>query len=126
MASLKFPRFWWSCGWLMIASVCVGSLLPLQQHTLILRDDKIVHALAYGTLMLWFSGLVTRRRRLATVAGLLFLLGFALDMLQSTVATRSFDPWDIAANGAGILAAWMLAQLLLAGWCERVERFFAV
>lgn len=122
MASLRFPWFWWGCGTLLLVSVCVGSLSPLQQDVFTVVDDKVLHALAYATLMLWFSGLFLRGPRIAAVAVLLFLLGLVLDMLQGMVSTRTFDLWDVAANGSGILAAWVLAQMLLAGWCERVER----
>ena len=126
MASLRFPWFWWGCGWLLIALVCLGSLLPPAPEMRVLVDDKILHATAYGVLTLWFSGLYVRGRNIAVIAVLLFFLGFVLDVLQGAVSSRTFDLWDVAANAGGILAAWMVARLLLAGWCERVERFLTV
>ena len=126
MISLRFPWFWWGCGSLLLAFVVLGSLLPARQVMPVPIDDKIMHALAYAVLTLWFSGLYLRGRDLSLIAVLMFLLGLMLDMLQGMVSTRTFDLWDVAANGSGILAAWLLARTLLAGWCERVERLLTV
>jgi glycopeptide antibiotics resistance protein len=52
----------------------------------------------------------------------LFALGVALDLLQMLTETRSFELYDVLANGCGILAALVLALLFLGGWCQRVER----
>jgi glycopeptide antibiotics resistance protein len=51
-------------------------------------------------------------------------LGFVLDLLQLTTKTRSFELYDVLANGCGILAGLMLAVLLIGGWCQRVERLW--
>jgi hypothetical protein len=58
---------------------------------------------------------------------MLLLLGVALDVAQGVAtSTRTFDLWDIAANGGGILVGLALAWIYFAGWCERVERLFPV
>jgi len=110
-------------GWLLVAGVCVGSLLPGRYVAPILASDKLVHSLSYFLLMIWFCGLYRRSRHTA-IAALLFALGFALDWLQGAYFRRSFDLADVAANASGILAAWVLCRFVLEGWCHRVERFF--
>ena len=123
MADLKFPRLWWTLGWLLVAGVCFGSLMPGDAVDLRDFNDKQVHAFTYGVLMLWFSGLFVRSRNLLIVAGALLLLGAGLDVAQGVATrTRSFDLWDIAANTGGILVGLILARLFFAGWCGRVER----
>jgi hypothetical protein len=122
MLPLRFPWLWWTCGWLLVAGVCIGSLLPGDVISGFGIKDKILHAGAYGTLMLWFSGLF-RRQRHWIVASLLFALGLGLDLLQATSTTRTFDPADVAANTGGILLALMLSVFILEGWCLRVEQW---
>jgi VanZ family protein len=86
-----------------------------------LVPDKLVHAATYFLLMVWFSGVYERKRHF-WLALALVALGFALDLLQKNVSTRSFDMMDVLANGAGILVGFALARFALAGWCQRVER----
>lgn len=127
MATLRFPRVWWSLGWLLVLLVCVASLVPGQALPIENYNDKLMHATAYGGLMLWFSGLFVRVRALLAVAGLLFLLGILLDVAQGVATTyRTFDLLDIAADGGGILLGLALARLVFAGWCERIERILPV
>lgn len=127
MATLRFPRLWWSLGWLLVAAVCVSSLVPGQMLPLQGYNDKVLHATTYCALMLWFSGLYIRSRSLLAVAGFLFLLGLSLDIAQGVATSyRTFDLLDIAANGGGILVGLVLARLVFAGWCERIERIFPV
>ena len=124
MATLRFPWLWWGLGWVLVGTVCFGSLVPSRAVRFYLMNDKLIHAVAYGVLMMWFAGLCRRDREMFVAAVLIFALGLVLDLLQSQLATRYFDPWDVAANGGGILIAWIVARLALAGWCERVERAF--
>lgn len=127
MAALRFPRVWWTLGWLLVIAVCVASLVPGEALPLENYNDKVLHATTYCGLMLWFSGLFVRVRALLAVAAMVFLLGVLLDVAQG-VATpyRTFDVFDIAANGGGILLGLVLARLVFAGWCERIERILPV
>jgi len=118
---LRYPWLWLTFGWLLVAGVCVGSLVPGTELPRFLLPDKLVHAGSYFLLMIWFSGLYQRKRHLA-IAVALVALGLGLDLLQYLVATRNFDMFDVLANGAGVLTGLVLAWLALAGWCQRVER----
>ena len=122
MVPLRYPWLWRLTGWLMIAGVIVGSLMP--GHTLprMIASDKLLHAGMYFLLMIWFAGLY-RRSRHAWIALGLTMLGLGLDLAQGLTTTRTFDPSDIAANVGGILAALVLSYRLLEGWCQRMERW---
>jgi VanZ family protein len=109
-------------GWLLVAAVCIGSLMPGSQVPSIAVSDKVLHAGSYFMLMVWFAGLYPRSRH-AWIALVLFLLGLTLDILQSGTATRQFDPLDVVANATGILLGLALSTLLLEGWCQRMEQW---
>ena len=121
MQPLRFPWVWWALGWLLIATVIVGSLLPgnLAPHFPV--RDKVVHAATYLVLMIWFSGLY-RRDRHWLIALSLLLLGFALDVAQGASPGRFFDLKDVAANAGGILLGLLLARYVFEGWCRRIEQ----
>jgi VanZ family protein len=118
---LRYPRLWVAVGWLLVAAVVVGSLVPGPALRAVSWNDKVTHAGSYFLLMVWFAGLYGRRRHIWIALGLL-ALGLALDSLQLTTKTRHFDLRDVAANGFGILAGLTLSVWLLEGWCQRIER----
>jgi VanZ family protein len=123
MLTLRFPWLWWALGWLLVAGVTVGSLIPGTWLPTFSLRDKVVHAGTYCLLMIWFSGLY-RRERHWIIALLLIALGFLLDLAQAPSATRSFDLADVAANAGGILLGLVLARYIFEGWCRRVEQLF--
>src|SRR5690606_2477913 len=122
MVPLRYPWLWRLVGWLMIAGVIVGSLMPGQAIPKAVASDKLLHAGIYLLLMIWFAGLY-RRSRHAWIAHGLMVLGLGLDLLQGMTSSRTFDLADVAANAAGILAALVLSYRLLEGWCQRMERW---
>jgi VanZ family protein len=114
---------WTIPGLALVLAVAVAELIPGPMLPRLGVSDKLEHASAYFVLMFWFAGLY-RRQALPLVALVLFGLGFLLDVLQLTTKTRSFELYDVLANGCGILAALVLAVLLTGGWCQRVERLW--
>jgi hypothetical protein len=118
---LRFPKLWSAVGWLLLAGVIVGSLIPGPALQGIDVSDKFMHAGAYFTLMVWFAGLY-RRDFYPFIAAVLLALGAALDALQILTETRSFDWFDVAMNAAGVGSGLVLSLLLIGGWCERVEQ----
>jgi VanZ family protein len=118
---LRFPWIWWSLGWLLVAGVAVGSLMPARYIGNIAPSDKLLHVGSYFVLMLWFSGLYRRNRHIV-IALLLLALGLALDFAQRASPGRAFDLRDVAANAGGILVGLLLSRLVFEGWCQRVER----
>ena len=124
MLELRFPWLWIGVGALLVAGVCVGSLLPAQALTIALDlNDKYVHFASYFLLTVWFSGLYARAGYYALIAAVVIALGAFLDVLQGATATRHFDLLDILANVLGALVGFMLSWSLLGGWCDRIERW---
>lgn len=121
MLPLRYPKFWAAVGWLLIAGVVVGSLMPGQAVPSIGLSDKVMHAGAYFTLMVWFAGFY-RRGFYALIAAVLVALGIGLDVLQRLTETRSFDWYDVAMNCAGVAVGLALSLLLLGGWSQRLEQ----
>jgi VanZ family protein len=123
MPPLRYPWVWWTLGWLLVAGVVVGSLMPGSWVPGFSPRDKLLHAGSYFILMVWFSGLYRRERHLA-IALLLLAFSFALDVAQSATPSRVFELGDVAANAGGILIGLLLARWIFAGWCQRVEQLF--
>lgn len=110
---------------MLVAGVAAGELVPARMISAIPVNDKLEHAGSYCLLMLWFAGMFDRRRHIP-IAIILVVLGFTLDVLQLTTATRDFDMRDVAANTVGILIGLALSLTLLGGWCQRVEKYLPV
>ena len=121
MLPLRFPKVWAAAGWLLVAGVIVGSLIPGQALEGIHTSDKVLHAGAYFVLMVWFAGFY-RRGAYPLIAVVLLALGAALELLQGLTQTRTTDWSDLVANGAGALAGLVLSASLLGGWCQRLEQ----
>ena len=121
MLPLRYPLVWSALGWLLVSGVIVGSLVPGNSlPSIVSFHDKVLHFAAYFVLTLWFAGLY-RRGLYLFIAGVLFALGVALDMLQGLTATRSLDWYDVVADVFGIVAGLATSVAFLGGWCQRVE-----
>jgi VanZ family protein len=118
---LRYPKFWAAVGWLLIVGVVIGSLMPGSAVPSIGLSDKVMHAAAYFTLMVWFAGFY-RRGLYPLIGAVLVALGIGLDVLQRFTETRSFDWYDVAMNCAGVVVGLALSLLLLGGWSQRLER----
>jgi VanZ family protein len=118
---LRFPKLWSAIGWLLIAAVIVGSLIPAPVVAAVAVSDKVMHAGTYFMLMVWFAGFC-RRGLYPAIAVVLLALGLGLDLLQRLTETRSFEWYDIAMNSTGVIVGLVLSLLLLGGWCQRVEQ----
>ena len=123
MLPLRHPFVWLLPGWGLVLLVAGGSLIPGAVVTSFSSADKLVHALSYFLLMVWFAGLYAKRRHVA-IALSLIVLGVVLEFIQARLPYRWFDPLDLLANAAGTLLGLVLSFTLLAGWCQRVERLF--
>ncbi len=121
MLPLRFPRVWSALGWALVAAVVVGSLVPGQVVAAAHVSDKVMHAGAYGVLMVWFSGFY-RQAAYPVIATVLIALGFALDLLQLLTPTRTFDLGDVLMNTAGVTVGFVLSTVALGGWCQRIEQ----
>jgi len=117
----RFQAAWLGLGWLLIAAVVVGSLLPSTSLPAFQVWDKLEHLAAYGVLAFVFAGALGRARWKAVLWGLL-ALGAGLELAQALSGVgRMADPWDMAANALGVAAGLGLAVRVPGGWCRRVE-----
>jgi VanZ family protein len=97
-----------SIGWLLVLTVTVLSLIPVEAD-LSEGRDKWSHWLAYSSMMCWFSMLHTRQRTRMWIALALVAMGVLIEFLQGQTGYRSFDVNDMVANTLGVLSGWVVA-----------------
>lgn len=124
MLSLPHGRIFLAIGWLLIGLIIYGSLASSVPSPGVQVNDKVQHFTCYFLLTLWFSGLYPRQQH--WILGLCFvLLGAILEVLQGAFTqVRMMDVRDLAANTAGIAAAFVLAGFGIANWARRVEAWW--
>jgi VanZ family protein len=111
MTPLKFRFLWTLIGYGLVVLVVVLSLSPsLPPPVDFPWADKLYHVLAYGVLMLWFAQLHPKSRYV-WLAGSFILLGILMEVLQSQLAARSAEVWDVTANTLGTILSWGLALM---------------
>lgn len=121
MLALRYRSFWIASSLLLVAVVIWGSLQTAFATAPIRGFDKVEHFSTYLFLALWFTGLYQRPRYWLIVVALLSL-GLAMEAGQFVMqAGRMGDPYDMAANTAGVVAGVLLAWLLTGGWAQKLE-----
>jgi len=121
MPTHKLRKLWLSIGWLLVALVTYLSLIPDPPTINATGSDKVAHALAYGTLMLWFLQLYPIYRRPIIAVGLI-TMGILLEFLQGFTAARSFEYMDMVANTGGVTLGWLLGKTRLSMALDAFER----
>ena len=96
-------------GWALVAAIVWLSLTPAPLELDVEDGDKLGHLAGYGALMFWFAQLYARR---ASWAAGFIALGVALEFVQGWLGYRSFERYDMLANGAGVLLGWGAARLI--------------
>ncbi len=94
---------WVFLSWLSLVSVTVLSLIPVKMESIapFTLGDKVAHLVAYCCIGLCFRlGYPVKRRDLILFAILLYSL--LIEYIQVGVG-RSFDLFDLLANGLGLL-----------------------
>ena len=126
IALRKLHWLWLVLGWVGILIVVYLSLVPSPPEPFHTRySDKIEHALAYGSLMLWFCQGYQRLTQRALVAALLVILGVSIEFLQGLTGYRSCELGDMLANTTGVLVGWLGACTILGQAGIKLEsRFF--
>ncbi|MGD8624456.1 MAG: hypothetical protein PVJ34_07965, partial [Anaerolineae bacterium] len=105
---------WWLWGQVaLVALVSFCAYLGLLPALPALAGlDKALHTLLFGGLALPAVGWWGRARAAPVLAGLA-LLAAAEEALQALSPARAFDPLDLAASVAGLLAFGCLARAML-------------
>jgi VanZ family protein len=99
-------------GWGWAAAIAWLSLAPIPQPLAAEGGDKLEHFAAYGLLMFVFCQIYDQpRTRLVYAAGFI-AMGVTLEYLQRMTGYRTFDVFDMLANGAGVALAWSAAAVL--------------
>lgn len=121
MPTHKLRKLWLSIGWLLVVLVAYLSLVSDPPTIDASGGDKVVHLLAYGTLMLWFLQLYPIYRRPIIAVGFI-AMGILLEFLQAFTAARSFEYMDMVANTGGVMLGWLLGKTRLSTALEALER----
>lgn len=109
-------------GWIvLILFLCTmpGSSLPKSSMFDMLHMDKIVHFILFGgTVLLLAFGYFKQKGGISALmlfilALLVTLYGLSIEFIQKYfTANRSFEIWDVAADGAGALAGALIFGLI--------------
>ncbi len=100
-------RRWLPVSALLLAAITALSLAPLDELPPVPGSDKWHHAIAYAALM--FPAALRRPPRLRAVFLFYLAWGGGIELIQPYV--NRYGEWaDLAANGAGLAAGWLLAR----------------
>lgn len=69
-------------GWALVLCIVFLSVAPISIETGVEQGDKLSHAFAYGTLMVWFANLYGRLTGRRMFAAGFVTRGIALEFLQ--------------------------------------------
>jgi len=121
LLNLRYRAFWIAASALLVLIVVWGSLQTAFGGPTIHGFDKVQHFSTYLFLAAWFTGLFQRSHWWRIVLSLLGL-GLAMEIGQYVMQSgRMGDPFDMAANTAGVAAGVTLALLLTGGWAQKIE-----
>jgi len=121
LLNLRYRAFWIAASALLVLIVVWGSLQTVFGGPTIHGFDKVQHFSTYLFLAAWFTGLFQRSHWWRIVLSLLGL-GLAMEIGQYVMQSgRMGDPFDMAANTAGVAAGVTLALLLTGGWAQKIE-----
>ena len=120
---LKLRYLWLAIGYVLVATVVYLSLTskPIEMSGFA-YEDKFYHALAYFTLMAWFSQIYHQRFQQNMFAIAFVLLGLAMEYLQSLNPNRYAEFGDMAANVTGVVLGFTIALSSAKNTLLRVEK----
>ena len=121
---LKYRFFWLLIGYAIVTAVVYLSLTsdPLDLDFGFRNRDKLFHALAYFTLMFWFSQIYHKKLQRGLLAVSFVSLGLLMEYLQSFSPYRTADIFDMASNATGVLLAFVVTLGRLRSVLVRIER----
>lgn len=122
--ALKYRRLWLVLGWAQVALIVYLSLTPHPLEPISFDHvDKIEHALAYAVPSFWFCQIY--RTAIGRVCVLLVGLGIGLEYVQGWTGYRTFDVFDMQADGAGVFFGWLLALTPMGRLLSSFENYVA-
>ena len=125
MLEFRRPWIWITLSIALVLGVVWGSLQPATGSPMPEGFDKVEHFVTYMTLALWFTGMV-RPERYWVVVGALLLLGLSMEIGQYLMHVgRMADPYDMAANTAGVALGIVAALRVSGGWIGKVDAWLS-
>lgn len=122
---LRFHRLWIAVGIMLILFVAISSVISIPAPLKVfMLKDKVMHTLAYASLMGWFSQIYRHDLTRLLLAISLVLMGVGIEYLQGMTVSRQFDVLDMVANTSGVMLAWALAYTWVGTILMRVEGLF--
>lgn len=123
-ASVSYPVLWQLVGVILLATIILGSLLPIsigQPTNTLPHLDKIVHFSAWGLLSGWYLAVIPRRRNNWLIPLFLFALSLWIEWLQGITGYREASLADGVANLAGITFGSLVIAAPLRGILSSLE-----
>ncbi len=108
---LKLRFLWLTIGYALVATVVFLSLTsaPVELEMEIPYQDKFFHAIAYFTLMAWFSQIYHDRFQRNMIAMVFVFMGVMIEYLQGFDPNRYFEVADMVANSIGVALGFAVA-----------------
>lgn len=121
MLALRHRGAWIALSVVLLLVVVWGSLQTDVKIPGPRGFDKVEHYSTYAFLAVWFTGLV-HRSRYWWVGIALVAFGALMEVGQLVMrAGRVAEPYDLAANTAGVATGLLVAFLLTGGWAQKIE-----
>ena len=124
---LKLRFLWLTIGYALVAMVVFLSLTssPVDMELSFPYEDKFFHALAYFTLMAWFSQIYHDRFQRNMIAVVFVFMGITLEYLQSFDPNRYSEFGDMVANSMGVALGFFIALSSAKNILVRVEKIIS-
>ncbi len=124
---LKLRFLWLTIGYALVAMVIFLSLTssPVDMELNLPYEDKFFHALAYFTLMAWFSQIYHDRFQRNMIAVVFVFMGVTLEYLQSFDQNRYSEFGDMVANSIGVALGFSIALSSAKNILVRVEKIIS-
>lgn len=120
MLPLRYKWLWLGSGLAGLVAILSLALMPGGVSIPAEDGDKLLHALAFAVLTVWFLGMVEDGRMLRLLVGLV-AYALLIEVLQGLSSYRTADARDVVADVVGIGIGWGLAGIGLRGWCSQLE-----
>jgi len=120
---LRFRFLWLAVGYALVVLVIYLSLAsaPDNLEMNFPYEDKVYHALAYFTLMAWFSQIYQTSLQRNMIALAFVFMGLLLEYLQSFTPDRFAEFGDMLANTTGVVFAFIVTLTAAKNCLSRIE-----
>lgn len=108
---LKLSLIWWPFAFFLLFAVIFLSFYKISMEAGFSLSDKLMHIIAYFSLMLFFSQLFQSAKAHLILAVLFTILGGLIEIGQGFTGYREASVLDLFANMIGIFIAWFLVAL---------------